>query len=136
MNDLTPYQRRECAAMGLILKIAAGILLAGLIGWMVVDFTSFRHKFAGYSNEEINKSWEEVREHEQKVQPELDNEILRAKIRTAVLSSGRAESKHAPKRKHHLTPDEIARNKEAENRARQMTQQYCGQHPEYEYCQQ
>jgi hypothetical protein len=123
--------------MGLILKIAAGVLLAGLVGWMVVDFTSFRHKFFGYSNEEINKSWDEVRDHEQQIQQDLEDDLLRAKIRTAELSSsGTAETKQAPKRKHYLTSAEIARNKEAESRARQMTQQYCRQHPEYEYCQQ
>jgi hypothetical protein len=45
--------------MKLVLQIAVGVLLAGVIGWMVVDFTSFRHTFVGYSQEEIKQSQEE-----------------------------------------------------------------------------
>jgi hypothetical protein len=121
--------------MGLILKIGTGILLAGLIGWMVADFTSFRHKFFGYSDEEIQKNWDNVHEQEQKMLHQAEDDLLRAKIRTAELSSSGTEAKHPPKQKHKLTAEEIARNKEAENKAKQMTEQYCGQHPEYEYCQ-
>jgi len=33
--------------MKLIAQIAIGVLLAGVIGWIVVDYTSFRQTFIG-----------------------------------------------------------------------------------------
>jgi hypothetical protein len=66
-----------------VLVVAAGVLLAGLIGWATVDFDSFRHTFAGYSDREIKQSWQEFDLTQAKIQQGLDRQLLEGKIKLA-----------------------------------------------------
>lgn len=66
-----------------ILFVAAGVLLAGLIGWAVADFDSFRHTFAGYSDQEIKQAEQDTDRAQAKVMGTLKRNTLEAEIRLA-----------------------------------------------------
>ncbi len=94
--------------MKLILKITAAILLAGLIGWAVVDFTSFRHTFAGYNKEEIEQAQHEYDRTRAEVQRGLDRQILDLRAKRVDYHFGEAAGatyrlchEHPPETKKH-----------------------------------
>jgi hypothetical protein len=74
--------------MKLIVKIAVGILLAMLIGWAVHDPDDFRHKFWGYSQEEINKSIQNSDDTAAQVKGEMDAQLLESTIHLIELRYG------------------------------------------------
>jgi hypothetical protein len=76
--------------MKLVLSIAAGVLIAGLLIWWMSDPNGFRHKLFGYSQSEIDQSWERVHAQEAEVHRELDERLLQAKIRHVELVYGEA----------------------------------------------
>lgn len=63
-----------------ILFVAAGVLLAGLVGWAAVDFDSFRHPFAGYSDKEIKQAEQDTDLAQAKVMELLKHDTLEAEI--------------------------------------------------------
>lgn len=76
--------------MKLVLSIAAGVFVAGMLIWWVSDPDGFRHKTIGYSQSEIDQSWDKVRTQEALVNRELDERLLEAKRRNVELRYGEA----------------------------------------------
>jgi hypothetical protein len=77
-------------SMKFVLSIAVGVFIAGMLLWWMSDPDGFRHKLFGYSQSEIDQSWEKVRQQEAEVKHELDDRLLEAKTRTVELRYGEA----------------------------------------------
>jgi len=76
--------------MKLVLSIAAGAFIAGMLIWWMQDPDGFRHRLFGYSQSEIDESWRKVHEQEAEVRRQLDARLLEAKTRTMELTQGEA----------------------------------------------
>ena len=66
-----------------ILSVASGVLLAGLIGWAVVDSDGLRHSTIGYSDSEKKRAEQEFETQIALSQGRLDQQLLEAKIQLA-----------------------------------------------------
>ena len=77
-------------AMKLIAKIAIGILLAVLIAWAISDPTDFRHKLFGYSKEEQDQAWENVKQAQWRVDQSLRAQTIEARKKYVRLKFGEA----------------------------------------------
>ena len=108
--------------MKLVLAVTAGILIAALIGWWVADPDGFRHKLWGYSQEETNKSWQDVHNTQDRVLRQLEAETLESTIHIVEMRYGEAAASkyrlchtYPPKTKQHQLEckrldDRVARN--------------------------
>jgi len=76
--------------MKLILIIAAGALLAGMIGWAAYDTDGFRHSLWGYSQAEQKKAWAEYQTTVARSNQRLDAELLESSTRVVTLRHGEA----------------------------------------------
>ena len=76
--------------MKLVLSIVAGVLIAGLLIWWMADPDGFRHSLFGYSQTEIDQSWNKVRQTEAEIKNQLDERLLEAQIRHVELVYGEA----------------------------------------------
>jgi DNA-binding transcriptional regulator YbjK len=65
------------------LFIAAGVLLAGVIGWAVADPDGLRHATVGYSDTEQKQAWKQVEQTQAQVLRHLEERTLEAEIRLA-----------------------------------------------------
>jgi len=76
--------------MKLIAKIAIGILLAVLIAWTISDPTDFRHKLFGYSKEEQDQAWENVKQAQWRAEQSLREQTIEARKKYVRLKFGEA----------------------------------------------
>ena len=76
--------------MKLVLAIAAGVLIAALIGWLVSDPDGFRHKLWGYSKEEIDQSFQDVDRAAEQSRREIEARTFETEVQIVELRHGAA----------------------------------------------
>jgi hypothetical protein len=76
--------------MKLVLAIAGGTLLAGMLLWWMSDPDGFRHKVWGYSQEEIKADEDKLDRMQADLHPKLADELLDAETRSVELRYGDA----------------------------------------------
>jgi hypothetical protein len=92
----------EESPMKLILIIAAGVLLATMVGWAIYDSEGFRHATVGYSQDEQNRAAQQLQTAILESTRSLDADLLEAEVKLVTLRHG--ESTGARYRMCHTYP--------------------------------